>query len=70
MHFKCFPGSTCNASRIACFVVPQRIRGLVITLLEIQISQMFPRPGVQRDYSEGEKEIFLCGNNVELPLRC
>ena len=41
--------------------------------LEIRIAQMFPRPGVQRDYSESEKVIFLfvsflCINNVELPL--
>ena len=26
---------------------------------------MFPHPGVQKDYSEGEKDIF-CGNNVEI----
>ena len=29
---------------------------------------MFLRPGVQRDYSEGEKVFFVCGNNVELLL--
>ena len=28
--------------------------------------QMFPRPGIYRDYPEGEKDI-LFGNNVELP---
>ena len=27
--------------------------------LEIRISQMFPRPGVQRDYSEGGKEFVV-----------
>ena len=27
--------------------------------LEIRISQIFPRPGIQRDYPEGEKDILL-----------
>ena len=34
----------------------------VITLtvsLEIRISQIFPRPGVQMDYSKGEKDHFV-----------
>ena len=26
---------------------------------------MFRRPGVQRDYLEGDKDIIICGNNVE-----
>ena len=36
-------------------------------LLELRISQIFPRAGVQRDYPDGEM-IFFGGNNVGLPL--
>ena len=34
-------------------------------LLEIRISQIFPRPGAQRD-SQRVKWVFFCGSNVEL----
>ena len=39
----------------------QRLETILINPLtiEIRISQMFPRPEVQRDYSEGEKDIFF-----------
>ena len=30
----------------------------IIKILAIRISQMFPRPGVQRDYPEGENDIL------------
>ena len=30
----------------------------------MNFTYMFPHPGVQRDYSEGEKDIS-CGNNVQ-----
>ena len=41
----------------------QRLETILINPLtiEIRISQMFPHPEVQRDYSEGEKDIlFVC----------
>ena len=39
----------------------------LIIRLEMPISQMFPRPGVQRDIQR-MKRVFFCDNNVELPL--
>ena len=36
-------------------------------MLEIRILHMFPRPGVQRDYWEDEKDIFVCVA-IMLPL--
>ena len=37
---------------------PYRLPARLIRILEIRISQISPRPGVQRDYTEGEMGLL------------
>ena len=60
-QFKLAPVCCSSCSRLKYWIKP------VYTVTRNTNFALLPRSGVQRDYSEGKKDIF-CANNLELPI--